>query len=169
MFACSKWLWRYDFAPVLLEGMTEKLTLVWKNIAKIKMQFGLVRFYGISTLVGYLIPDPLYTYIPNIYDLVLFCFVLWHINHCGLFNGESYLYIYIKYIWFGLVEFYGISTLVGHLIPNPVYSYILNIYDLKSQVNKVKCFQVLLFTSSNSIKHQPLVSTQLNGQSFFSI
>ena len=33
--------------------------------------FGLVGFYGISTIVGYLMPDPLYTYISNIYDLVL--------------------------------------------------------------------------------------------------
>ena len=27
-------------------------------------------FYGISTIVGYLMPNPLYTYISNIYDLV---------------------------------------------------------------------------------------------------
>ena len=26
-------------------------------------------FYSISTLVGYLMPDPVYTYISNIYDL----------------------------------------------------------------------------------------------------
>ena len=32
--------------------------------------FGLVRFYGMSTIAGYLIPNPLYTYISNIYDLV---------------------------------------------------------------------------------------------------
>ena len=38
--------------------------------------------------------------------------------------------IYIKYIWFGLVGFYGISTIVGYLMPNPVYTYILNRYDL---------------------------------------
>ena len=90
--------------------------------------FGLVEFYGISTTVGYLIPNPLYTYILNIYDLV--DWVLWHINHCRLFNTKSSLYIYIKYIWFGLVGFYGISTTVGYLIPNPLYTYILNIYDL---------------------------------------
>ena len=29
-----------------------------------------VGFYGISTIVGYLMPNPLYTYILNIYDLV---------------------------------------------------------------------------------------------------
>ena len=56
--------------------------------------------------------------------------VLWHINHCRLFNAKSSLYIYIKYIGFGLVGFYGISTIVGYLMPNPLYTYILNIYDL---------------------------------------
>ena len=34
------------------------------------MLFGLVVFYGIPNLVGYLRPNPLYTYIINIYDLV---------------------------------------------------------------------------------------------------
>ena len=31
------------------------------------------------------------------------------------------------WFWFGLVGFYGISTIVGYLIPNPLYTYILNI------------------------------------------
>ena len=31
---------------------------------------------------------------------------------------------------FALVGFYGISTIVGYLMPNPFYAYILNIYDL---------------------------------------
>ena len=44
--------------------------------------------------------------------------VLWHINLCRLFNATSSLYIYIKYIWFGLVRFYGISIFVGYLTPN---------------------------------------------------
>ena len=33
-------------------------------------------------------------------------------------------------MWFGLVRFYGISTIVGYLMPNPLYTYRLNIYDL---------------------------------------
>ena len=70
----------------------------------------------------------LYTYILNIYDLVWLG--LWHMNHCRLFNAKSSLYIYIKYIWFGLVGFYGISTIAAYLMPNPLYTYILNIYDL---------------------------------------
>ena len=57
--------------------------------------FGLDWFYGI---VCYLMPNPLYTYISNIYDLVWFGLVLWHINHCRLFNAKSSLCIYIKYI-----------------------------------------------------------------------
>ena len=56
--------------------------------------------------------------------------VLWHINHCRLFNAKSSLYIYIKYIGFALVGFYGISTIVGYLMPNPLKAYITNMYDL---------------------------------------
>ena len=37
---------------------------------------------------------------------------------------ETYLMILV---WFGLVGFYGISTIVGYLMPNPLYTYILNI------------------------------------------
>ena len=61
-----------------------------------------------------------------------FGLVLWHINHCRLFNAKSSLFIYIKYIRFGLDEFYGISNIVGYLMPNPLYAYILNIHDLFS-------------------------------------
>ena len=33
-------------------------------------------------------------------------------------------------IWFGLAWFNGILTIVGYLMPNLVYTYILDIYDL---------------------------------------
>ena len=56
--------------------------------------------------------------------------VSWHINHYRLFNAKSSLYKYIKYIGFGLVGFYGISTGVGYSMPNPLYTYISNMYDL---------------------------------------
>ena len=59
--------------------------------------FRLIGFYGIWTIVGYLMPNALYSY------------------------------IYIKYILFGLVRIYGISTIVGYLMPNLLYTYILNI------------------------------------------
>ena len=35
----------------------------------------LVGSYGISTIAGYLMPNPLYTYILNIYDLVWLSFM----------------------------------------------------------------------------------------------
>ena len=44
--------------------------------------------------------------------------------------AKSSLYIYIKYIGFGWVGFYSISTLVGYLMLNPLYTNILNIYVL---------------------------------------
>ena len=61
-----------------------------------------------------------------------FRWVPWHINHCRLFNAKSSLYLYIYQIymiWFSFF-FSGKSTIVGYLMPNPIYSYILNIYDL---------------------------------------
>ena len=54
---------------------------------------------------------------------VWFGLVLWHINHCRLFNPKSILYIYMKYLGFGLVWFYAISTIVRYLIPTLVYAY----------------------------------------------
>ncbi len=89
--------------------------------------FGWVEFYGISTVVGYLMPNPLYAYIRS---MIWFGWVLWHINYCRLFNAKSSLYKCIRYIRFGLVGFYGISTIVGYLMPNPLYTYTLNIYGL---------------------------------------
>ena len=64
--------------------------------------------------------------------MIWFGWVLWHINHCRLFNAKSSLYIYIKYIWFGLVglSFMEYQSLWVFLMPNPIYTYILNIYDL---------------------------------------
>ncbi len=50
--------------------------------------------------------------------------VLWHFNPCRIFNVNSSLYIYIKYIEFGLVGFQGLSTTVHYLMPNPLYTYI---------------------------------------------
>ena len=34
----------------------------------------MVWFNGMSTIVGYLMPNPLYTYVLNIYDLVLMAY-----------------------------------------------------------------------------------------------
>ena len=32
--------------------------------------------------------------------------------------------------WFGFVAFYGILAIVGYLMANPLYTHILDIYDL---------------------------------------
>ena len=37
---------------------------------------------------------------------IWFGLVLWHINHCRLFNVKSSFYMYIKYVWFGLVGWF---------------------------------------------------------------
>ena len=58
------------------------------------------------------------------WKMVWFGWVLWYINHCRLSYSSSSLYIYIKFIWFGLFGFYDISTIVGYLMPNLVYTYI---------------------------------------------
>ena len=60
----------------------------------------------------------------------MFGWVLWYMIYCMLFNDKCCLYIYIKYIGFGLVVFYGISTIVGYLMPYHLPFDMLNIYDL---------------------------------------
>ena len=73
--------------PILCCGISyDESKLVW---------FG---FMALSTIVDYLMPI-LFIHIYQIYT-IWFGWVLWHINHCRLFNAKSSLYIYIKYIWF---------------------------------------------------------------------
>ena len=138
--------------------------------------FGLVLvwFYDISTIVCYLMPNPVFTYILNIYDLVWLAFMPY--QHCVLFNAKSCLYIYSKYIPFGLVGFmtyqplyvinakfcfyiyinymiwfvwfdnYGISIIVCYLMPNPVFTYVLNIYALYTHfVDTHSCYKDFYF------------------------
>ena len=60
--------------------------------------------------------------------MIWFGWVLWHINHCTLFNAKTSLYIYIYkiyIIWFGWV--YGISTIISYLMSKRLYTYILHI------------------------------------------
>ena len=62
--------------------------------------------------------------------MIWFGWVLQYINYCRLSKAKSSLCIYIKYMKFGLIGFYGISTIVGYLMLDPLYTHILNIYDL---------------------------------------
>ena len=74
--------------------------------------------------------------------MILLGWVLWHINHCKIFNAKSSLYIYIKYTRFGLVGFYGISTLVFNDVS---CSYIYT---------KFICFVNEQFVGNNFYMHQ---------------
>ena len=56
------------------------------------IRFGAVGFYGISTIAGYLRPNPLYALYIK---YIWFGWVLWHINHCSLFIAKFSLYIFI--------------------------------------------------------------------------
>ena len=59
-------------------GIVQKLNYVQIKMRAIKLSetfVGFVEFYGISTIVGYLMPNPLYTNILSIYDLVWFDFM----------------------------------------------------------------------------------------------
>ena len=53
-------------------------------------------------------------------DLVWSCFMAY--QPCRLFNAKFTSCMYIKFIGFGLVGFYGISTIVGYVMPNPLYT-----------------------------------------------
>ena len=87
--------------------------------------FGLVGFYRISTIVGYLMLNPVFTSILDIYDLVGF----YGISTIVGYLMQNPVFTSILNIY-DLVGFYGISTIVGYLIPNPVHTSTLNIYNL---------------------------------------
>ena len=134
-----------------------KCQILFIHIYQIYMiWFGLVWFYGKSTMEGHLMPfiiciihilgclglmayQPLYVikcqilfiHIYKIY-MIWFGWVLWHITHCRLFNAKYFLYMYIRYIRAGLVGFYGISIIVGYLMPIPFYTYTSNIWFLNT-------------------------------------
>ena len=90
----------------------------------------------------------------------------------------------LSLVWFGLVWFYGISTIVGYFTSNPVITYVLNIWFVNTfcwypqlngqtvlfliiqftKVNKVKWFKVSRCITNCSIKHHSFVYIQLNGK-----
>ena len=82
-------------------------------------------FYGISSIIGYLMTNPVYTYISNTWFVSKFC-------RYPRLNDQTVLFqqFNLLNIWFGLVGFYAIAIIVDYLMPNPVYTYILNTYEL---------------------------------------
>ena len=55
-------------------------------------------FYGISTILGYLMPYPIYAYILNIYDLVCFVFMEYQ-PLLVIYSQILFINIYQIYIW----------------------------------------------------------------------
>ena len=43
-------------------------------------------------------------------------------------QSDFKIYMHKRLVWFVLVSFYGISNIVGYLMPNTLYIYILKIY-----------------------------------------
>ena len=60
-------------------------------IYQIYTGFELLGIYGISAIGGYLLPNPIYSYMSNIYG-IWFGYDLWHINYYGLFNTKFCFY-----------------------------------------------------------------------------
>ena len=55
----------------------------------------------------------------------------WHFyNHFQTHTFRKVWTAWSSWFWFGWVGFYDILKVVGHLMPNWLYTYILNIYDL---------------------------------------
>ena len=67
----------------------------------------MVGFYGISTSVGYLIPNPLYTHISNMYDLVGFYGISTIVGYLMPNHLNIYIYIYIY-----ILEIYDLLSYV---------------------------------------------------------
>ena len=106
---------------------------------------GLVWLYGTSTIVGYIRPNPIYTYLSEIYIIFLVWFYGISTIVGYIMPNPIYTYLLKIYIiWFGLVWFYGISTIVGYLMPNSVHTYLLNIYMI--------CKHIFLTTFLNELE-----------------
>ena len=83
---------------------------------------------------------------------IWFGWLLWNINHSRLFNTKFSLYIYIKYIGFGLVGFYCILTIVGFFNAK---SSLLHIYilDIRGAYDKFPDFyRIGTFIDSTHMK-----------------
>ena len=76
-------------------------------------------------------------------------------------NNEYFFGVYLFmgdtiYIWFGLIWFYGISTIIGHLIANPFDTYIK--YDfLPHFLDKI--FKQAWPHFLHAVKSLPIIST----------
>ena len=128
---CNQRLGKYTFP----KGITPKVNLIarleWKHayydVAVFSPRFSLL-IWRISSSFGFLnvFPetfhreysrDPLYQWLEIIF-LFSFC--------CNIVSSTDTKNL----VWFDLVGLYNISTIVGYLMPDPLYTYVFNIYDL---------------------------------------
>ena len=72
--------------------------------------------------------------------MLFYFFRLLHIEKCKILE--------LKKNW--LDGFYGISTLIGYLVPNPVYTHIYNIYNLLTVNNQ----NLFVYTQLNGFKYR---------------
>ena len=121
---------------------------IWPTCLKMILY---IWFYGLSTIVGYLMLNAVYTYISNIHGLVWFYGI--STTEGFLMPNPIYIYIYI-YIY----QIYMICKylLLISFLNEPKLNYL----------HAVKWYQILLCITNNSIKHESFVYTQLNDQTF---
>ena len=148
----GKWAGIWVSFRETLSQLTCDWRIYWCQFIRSSNNCVLVGFYGISTIVSYLMPNPLYTNILNMYDLVLFCFmacqllqvikcqiilidihqiyriwsgwVLCHIYYRSLFNDIYCLYTHTHTHTHTYIYMVWLC-IVGYLMPYIIYIYIL--------------------------------------------
>ena len=102
--------------------------------------------------------------------MIWFGWVLWYMNYCRLFNAKSFLYIYIKYSIskpiFYIIFLNEPEVIFLHTVKCFANFYLIRIilFTINNLFASSKCFQVLLFNTNVSTKHEWLVCVQLNDQ-----
>ena len=114
-----------------------------------KILFGLFLYYSLSSIVGYSMPNPLYTYI---LDLVIFSFIVYqplfvfNAKSCSHTHTHTHTHIYI-YIYIYMLLFAFVLSYISHRwlfnAKFSLYRYIRYIYDLVGFQN-FKVYQPLL-------------------------
>ena len=65
----------------------------------------MIWFYGISTIIGYLMPNPLYTYMSNIYNLVWFYAISNIVGYLMPYPLDTYILDIYDLVWFGFMAY----------------------------------------------------------------
>ena len=128
----SPGIYSFDEISVAKFGF-EKFSSSFKLLFQLfSLSFLFVRWCPLPIFPSNFLYFQVFKYFPNFQVLVLpwFFFPSFNYQHSTFLNPKFHSYIqavgsYIL-IRFSLVGFYGISTLVGYLMPNPVYAYISN-------------------------------------------